>query len=122
MVGGTPGRTWASTWPAGSSSSSGSARGGRHRAGDRERDPWRGDLYPWAGGRPAPGSGGKEEALRCAERKRIAPFVQEFASHFDMDGKALLDGDYTRIGPASARPFASKYTWSEPMANKSYRT
>jgi len=57
------------------------------------------------------GVGAKKKPFGAAERKRIAPFVQEFASHFDMDGKALLDGDYTRIGPASARPFASKYTW-----------
>jgi glutamate synthase domain-containing protein 3 len=57
------------------------------------------------------GVGAKKKPFGAVERKRITPFVQEFASYFDMDAKTLLAGDYTRIGPASARPFASKYTW-----------
>ena len=57
------------------------------------------------------GVGAKKKPFGALERKRIAPFVEEFASHFAMDGKALLAGDFTRIGPASARPFASMYTW-----------
>ncbi|MDD1659947.1 MAG: hypothetical protein LUQ62_01940 [Methanomicrobiales archaeon] len=57
------------------------------------------------------GVGATKKPFGTAQRTRIAPFVQEFASHFGMDRKALLSADYTRIGPASARPFASKYTW-----------
>ena len=57
------------------------------------------------------GVGAMKKPFGAAERKRIAPFVQEFATHFDLDAKALLAGDFTRIGPASSRPFASKYTW-----------
>jgi glutamate synthase domain-containing protein 3 len=57
------------------------------------------------------GVGATKKPFGSAERKRIAPVVREFASHFDVDGKALLEEEYTRIGPASARPFASKYTW-----------
>jgi glutamate synthase domain-containing protein 3 len=57
------------------------------------------------------GVGARKLPFGDAERKRIAPFVQEFASFFDMDAKTLMAGDYTRIGPASNRPFANKYTW-----------
>jgi glutamate synthase domain-containing protein 3 len=57
------------------------------------------------------GVGATKKPFGSAERKRIAPFVREFASHFDLDGKALLEEEYTRIGPASSRPFASMYTW-----------
>jgi glutamate synthase domain-containing protein 3 len=57
------------------------------------------------------GVGAKKKPFGDAERKRIAPFVQEFATFFDMDAKTHMAGDYTRIGPASNRPFANKYTW-----------
>ncbi|MDG6257011.1 MAG: hypothetical protein QCH35_05360 [Methanomicrobiaceae archaeon] len=45
------------------------------------------------------------------QRREIAPLIVEFASHFGCDADALLEAEYTRIGPASARPFAGKYTW-----------
>jgi len=30
---------------------------------------------------------------------------------FGIDAKELTSSGYTRISPASARPFANKYTW-----------
>jgi glutamate synthase domain-containing protein 3 len=45
------------------------------------------------------------------QRNALTPLIDEFASHFGLDAASLLDAEYTRIGPASARPFAGKYTW-----------
>ena len=45
------------------------------------------------------------------ELERIAPCIREYARHFGKDADTLLDDDYTRISPASSRPFANKYTW-----------
>lgn len=45
------------------------------------------------------------------QRTLLAPLLDEFAAHFGLDAASLLDAEYTRIGPASARPFAGKYTW-----------
>jgi len=44
-------------------------------------------------------------------RARIRPLIEEFCRHFGVEAAPLLGADYTRIGPASARPFAGKYTW-----------
>jgi glutamate synthase domain-containing protein 3 len=44
-------------------------------------------------------------------RQRIAPFIQEYAGAFGFDPDPLINASYTRIVPASARPFAEKYTW-----------
>jgi len=43
--------------------------------------------------------------------ERIAPCIREYGQHFGKDPAPLLAGDYTRISPASSRPFADKYTW-----------
>jgi glutamate synthase domain-containing protein 3 len=43
--------------------------------------------------------------------ERIAPCIREFARHFGKDPGPLLEDAYTRISPASSRPFANKYTW-----------
>ncbi|WP_342678670.1 hypothetical protein [Methanofollis sp. UBA420] len=45
------------------------------------------------------------------DRARIRPLVEEYCRYFGADAEAILAGDYTRIGPASTRPFAGKYTW-----------
>jgi glutamate synthase domain-containing protein 3 len=45
------------------------------------------------------------------QRKDLAPLIEEFATRFGCDPVPLLDAEYTRIGPSSARPFAGKYTW-----------
>jgi len=42
---------------------------------------------------------------------RIASCIREFARHFGRDPEPLLGDVYTRISPASSRPFANKYTW-----------
>ena len=57
------------------------------------------------------GIGTKKSACTAEEMKRIIPFINEFASHFSLDPTPFLESDYVRIFPASARPFASKYTW-----------
>jgi len=45
------------------------------------------------------------------ERERIRPFIEEFTGYFGMDHRSLINNTFTRIGPSSSRPFASKYTW-----------
>jgi glutamate synthase domain-containing protein 3 len=57
------------------------------------------------------GVGAMIKPFEDEQRKVLAPLIDEFATHFDCDPSPLLDADYTRIGPASARPFAGKYTW-----------
>ena len=43
---------------------------------------------------------------------RIRPLIREYARHFGIDPAPLEEREeYTRIVPASARPFANKYTW-----------
>jgi len=56
-------------------------------------------------------AGAKKVPLTDEDRKRIAPVIREFAGDFGLDPEPLLNADYTRIVPASARPFAGKYTW-----------
>ena len=41
----------------------------------------------------------------------IKPVIEDFAQVFGIDTTPLLASEYTRIAPASARPFANKYTW-----------
>lgn len=45
------------------------------------------------------------------ERQRIRPCIREFGTHFEVEWETLAEEDFTRIGPASSRPFAVKYTW-----------
>jgi len=45
------------------------------------------------------------------DRARIAPVIREFAGDFGLDPEPLVSAEYTRIIPASARPFVGKYTW-----------
>jgi glutamate synthase domain-containing protein 3 len=57
------------------------------------------------------GVGAKQKPATDDEKHTIAPTVKDFASKFGMDFEPLLASDFTRIAPASARPFANKYTW-----------
>ncbi|MEN6610579.1 MAG: hypothetical protein ABFC24_07045 [Methanoregulaceae archaeon] len=57
------------------------------------------------------GVGAKAEPAQQADKDRIAPFIRDFAEKFGIDPAPLLAADYTRIVPASARPFANKYCW-----------
>jgi glutamate synthase domain-containing protein 3 len=57
------------------------------------------------------GVGAKQKPASDDEKHTIAPVVRDFASRFSLDPTPLLASDYTRIVPASTRPFANKYTW-----------
>jgi glutamate synthase domain-containing protein 3 len=57
------------------------------------------------------GVGAKKNDLKEEERGEIAPLIEKFAGFFGLDPAPLLHDRYYVITPASARPFASKYTW-----------
>lgn len=57
------------------------------------------------------GVGAKQKPACDDEKHTIALVVRDFASRFSLDPAPLLASDYTRIVPASTRPFANKYTW-----------
>ncbi|OPY39343.1 MAG: Tungsten-containing formylmethanofuran dehydrogenase 2 subunit C [Methanoregula sp. PtaU1.Bin051] len=57
------------------------------------------------------GVGAKQKPATDDEKHRIGPAIRDFAEQFSLDPTPLLASDYTRIVPASARPFANKYTW-----------
>jgi hypothetical protein len=46
-----------------------------------------------------------------SDRQRIAPIIRDFGEKLGIDPAPLIASDYTRIVPASARPFAGKYCW-----------
>lgn len=57
------------------------------------------------------GVGAKETPATDEQKMMIKPIIEDFAQVFGIDAKALIRSEYTRISPASARPFANKYTW-----------
>lgn len=57
------------------------------------------------------GVGARQKPATDEERHAIAPVIQDFAERFSLEAGPLLASDYIRITPASARPFANKYTW-----------
>jgi glutamate synthase domain-containing protein 3 len=57
------------------------------------------------------GVGTKKDSCSREEINRITPLIHEFAEKFVIDPAPFLKSEYTRISPASARPFANKYTW-----------
>lgn len=57
------------------------------------------------------GVGARQKPATDEERHRIAPVIRDFAQQFSLEPAPLLSSDFTRITPASARPFANKYTW-----------
>jgi len=57
------------------------------------------------------GAGAMKLPFTDEAREKIRPYVEEFGHLFGIDAATLIADDYTRIGPASARPFAGDYTW-----------
>ena len=57
------------------------------------------------------GVGAKQQPVTIKEREAILPVIMDFAQAFGIDPTCFRTDTYTRIIPASARPFANKYTW-----------
>ena len=57
------------------------------------------------------GVGAKKVDFTEEDLKNLTPVIKEFCERFDIDPKPFLDTNYSKIVPASARPFAGKYTW-----------
>ena len=57
------------------------------------------------------GVGAKKDDLKGEGREEITPLIEKFCVFFDLDPASFIDDRYYVISPASARPFASKYTW-----------
>ncbi|SFM78043.1 GltB/FmdC/FwdC-like GXGXG domain-containing protein [Methanolobus profundi] len=57
------------------------------------------------------GVGAKKVEFTDDDLVRLSPLIEEFCGRFDIDPTPFLDTNYSRIIPASARPFAGKYTW-----------
>jgi glutamate synthase domain-containing protein 3 len=57
------------------------------------------------------GVGAKQQPITVDQKAMIRPVLEDFAQAFRIDAAPLLAAEYTRIIPASARPFANKYTW-----------
>ncbi|MFA4823637.1 MAG: hypothetical protein WC593_00615 [Methanoregula sp.] len=57
------------------------------------------------------GVGAKQTPATEEQKAMIKPIIEDFAKMFNLDPAPLLASEYTRIAPASARPFANKYTW-----------
>jgi len=57
------------------------------------------------------GVGAKQLPATADQKAMIAPIIRDFVTAFSIDAAPLLASEYTRVAPASARPFANKYTW-----------
>jgi len=57
------------------------------------------------------GVGARKAVATEEDLDRIKPLIQRYAETFSEDEEQLLSSKYTRITPASGRPFANKYTW-----------
>jgi glutamate synthase domain-containing protein 3 len=57
------------------------------------------------------GVGARKFEFTEADLERIKPVIESFCEHFDLDPAPFMDTNYTRIAPASSRPFAGKYVW-----------
>ncbi|MDD4749482.1 MAG: hypothetical protein PHD26_06075 [Methanosarcinaceae archaeon] len=57
------------------------------------------------------GVGAKKFEFTKADLERIKPEIEGFCAQFGLDPAEFLDTNYTRIAPASSRPFAGKYVW-----------
>jgi len=57
------------------------------------------------------GVGAKQAPATEEQKASIQPIIEDFAKTFGIDPAPILSSEFTRIAPASARPFASKYTW-----------
>jgi glutamate synthase domain-containing protein 3 len=56
------------------------------------------------------GLGAKQTPITEDQKQTLRPIIEDFAKIFNIDPIPLLASEYTRIIPASARPFANKYT------------
>jgi glutamate synthase domain-containing protein 3 len=57
------------------------------------------------------GVGAKQVPVTAEQKAMIRPILEDFAAAFRIDPAPILAAEYSRIVPASARPFANKYTW-----------
>ncbi|WP_407355464.1 hypothetical protein [Methanolobus sp. WCC5] len=57
------------------------------------------------------GVGAKKVEFTKKDLERLTPVIEEFCERFGIDPAPFLDTNYSRIIPASSRPFAGKYTW-----------
>lgn len=57
------------------------------------------------------GVGAKKFEFTEADLERIKPEIKGFCTQFGLDPSEFLNTNYTRIAPASSRPFAGKYVW-----------
>jgi glutamate synthase domain-containing protein 3 len=57
------------------------------------------------------GVGAQQMPATPEQKTRIQPIVEDFARTFGIDPAPLISSEYSRISPASARPFANMYTW-----------
>jgi len=57
------------------------------------------------------GVGAKQTQATKDQVLSIKPVIEDFAQVFNISPALLLASEFTRIAPASARPFANKYTW-----------
>ncbi len=57
------------------------------------------------------GVGAKSNDITIEEREEIIPLLKQFAGFFQLDPESFVNDRYYVITPASARPFAGKYTW-----------
>jgi glutamate synthase domain-containing protein 3 len=57
------------------------------------------------------GVGAEQNVVTNDQKEAIRPILEDFARTFTLDPEPILAADYSRIIPASARPFANKYTW-----------
>jgi glutamate synthase domain-containing protein 3 len=56
------------------------------------------------------GVGARAHPCTPEERCLITPLIDEYCQYFRSDAAPFLDAEYTRISPASSRPFANMYT------------
>lgn len=57
------------------------------------------------------GVGARKVRFTEDDLKRLSPLIKEFCERIEVDPAPFMDTNYTRIVPASSRPFAGKYTW-----------
>ena len=57
------------------------------------------------------GVGAEQKKITNNQKEAIRPILEDFARAFTIDPEPVLAADYSRIIPASTRPFANKYTW-----------
>lgn len=57
------------------------------------------------------GIGAKKEELNNQDREDIRHYIEKFSEYFNLDSEELLKSKFTKIIPASSRPFANKYCW-----------